>query len=94
MTTENVVINSGLLIELLNQVVRQNLNEQPQSKTIPKEQYSKLYGVSIDTIRKRIQTGIWQYGNQLLRVEGAGDFVDLEAIDKWVRQSGESCLRE
>ncbi|ASV44014.1 excisionase [Pseudoalteromonas phage KB12-38] len=90
----SISLETPLFNEILQQLIRQGIKEQPYSKTLPKDVYCKQYNVSVDTIRKRIQLGIWQYGNQVLKVDGAGDFVDLEAIDIWVRNEGQSCLRE
>lgn len=94
MSQNLIAVDSPLFSEILNELIRTGIEKQPFSKTLPKDVYCKQYNVSVDTIRKRVQRGIWQYGVHILKVPNAGEFVDLEAIDKWVRKEGQSSLLE
>lgn len=79
-----------LFNEMLSSIVKQHAQSLPVSKTLPKDVYCNLYNITPDAIRKRLQKGIWQTGVHVLKVRGAGEYIDLEAVDAWVRKEGKS----
>lgn len=76
--------------ELVKSLVRQEMSNAPKSATLPIGVYYRDYDVTPEAVRQRLSKGVWRLGHHVLDVKGAGRFVDLDAIDKWVRQQGSS----
>ncbi|WP_217895788.1 hypothetical protein [Pseudoalteromonas ulvae] len=84
-------ISTPLLNEILDNLVRTRVESLPKSETLPKRVYCEHYQTTAEAIRKRLSTGVWQMGVHVLKVDGAGEFIDLRAVDAWVRKQGKSC---
>ena len=53
---------------------------------IPLREYCDLEGVGANTIRRRIQRGVWREGHEVLLIKGLkGYYVDVEAVERWMR---------
>ena len=90
--SENVNIEKPLMLEMIDAVVRERMKEVPQGHCIPQRAYCEQYQVKPDSIRQRLSKGIWSLGQEVVEVNGAGRFIDLEAVDKWVRKSSVNYL--
>lgn len=55
---------------------------------VPISMYCRDTGESIEVINKRIRTGVWHEGHQILRIHGVKErWIDLAAVDEWARKS-------
>lgn len=84
-------VSEPMFSEILNSAVRHHIKEVTATRTLPKDVYCRRFNTTTAAISMRLKKGIWQMGNQVLRVPGAGDFIDLDAVDEWVLKEGKSC---
>ena len=89
--SENVNIEKPLMLEMIDAVVRERMKEVPTSQCIPQKMYCQLYGISPSNIRNRLSAGQWSMGREVIETNGAGRYIDLEAVDTWARKQGKSC---
>lgn len=55
---------------------------------VPLSVYCRETGETKAAIDKRLRDGIWQQGNQVLKIHGVKEkWIDLVAVSEWARQS-------
>ena len=89
---QTVNIEIATISELINVAVRAQLKDQPVNKVLPQRVYCEQNNITIELVKKRLQTGIWRMGAEVLEIKGAGRFIDTEATDSWARREGKSFL--
>ncbi|WP_454735458.1 hypothetical protein [Cupriavidus necator] len=66
------------------------MNNQHQINWVPLKRYCELTSESAHTVYCRRSAGIWIDGKQTKKVPGAGVWVNLREVEKWIETS--SCL--
>ncbi|WP_105190011.1 hypothetical protein [Pseudoalteromonas sp. T1lg48] len=57
-------------------------------KLVPLSKYCELSGEKRKAVERRIERGIWAYGEQVLKIKGVRErWIDLAAVEAWVRQN-------
>lgn len=59
---------------------------------LPLKRYCQLTGESSNTVYQRIHKGIWQAGQQFVKIEGAGVWVLLDGVGKWLKGASIAAL--
>lgn len=67
------------------------MTEATALRTVPLTKYCEMSGEKPDTVRKRIDRGIWAKGKQALKHPKIKElWIDLEAVEEWIRIGGSS----
>lgn len=62
-------------------------NNNPHIRWVPVKRYCELTGETANAVRVRRCRGIWIDGKHAKAVPGAGVWVNLEEVEKWVESS-------
>ncbi|NIF02100.1 excisionase [Pantoea sp. Acro-805] len=55
---------------------------------VPISMYCRETGEGKDVVEKRLRNGIWQEGNQVLKIAGVKEkWIDLVVVAEWARQA-------
>jgi len=56
---------------------------------VPLSKYCEISGENPDTVKRRIERGVWVLGRQVCKMQHVKErWIDLDEVDKWARNGG------